>query len=70
MDEADQAQALEDEYLRRAIAQARAIPQITARPVADCLGCGAAIPAARRAAMPGCCLCVGCQESAERAMER
>ena len=28
------------------------------------------IPAARRAVLPGCCLCVECQDGAERAMGR
>jgi len=70
MDDADQAQALEEEHLRRGIAEARAIPQVALRAGTDCLACGIEIPAARRAAVPGCCLCVTCQEGAERAMGR
>ena len=35
-----------------------------------CLSCGEAIPDARLRAVPGCCLCVECQEDAEKAMGR
>ena len=33
-----------------------------------CLGCGEEIPVARQEAMHGCCLCVDCQDDAERAL--
>jgi phage/conjugal plasmid C-4 type zinc finger TraR family protein len=32
----------------------------------QCANCGAAIPEARRAAVPGVRLCIGCQESDDR----
>ena len=32
----------------------------------ECEDCGAVIPDARRAAVPGCLLCVSCQERTER----
>ena len=34
--------------------------------LAHCAECGAAIPAARRKAVPGVRLCVGCQEAHDR----
>lgn len=33
---------------------------------AECIDCGMEIPEARRAAVPGCVRCVGCQKSKER----
>lgn len=37
-------------------------------PGIDCLSCGEEIPEDRRRLLPGCCLCVDCQEDAERVM--
>jgi phage/conjugal plasmid C-4 type zinc finger TraR family protein len=34
----------------------------------DCLACGKEIPAQRLAVLPNACLCVACQEDAERTM--
>jgi phage/conjugal plasmid C-4 type zinc finger TraR family protein len=44
-------------------AQSR-LPQGTS--LSQCANCGAAIPEARRAAVPGVRLCVACQESDDR----
>ena len=34
----------------------------------DCLACGEEISPGRLAVLPNCCLCVDCQEDAERCM--
>ena len=69
MDDVDIAQGLEEAGRRTALflLRARRVPPQLG---ADCLECGAEIPARRRAAVPGCCLCVACQERAEKAMGR
>jgi phage/conjugal plasmid C-4 type zinc finger TraR family protein len=36
----------------------------------DCMSCGEEIPEERRRTLPGCCLCVDCQEDAEKVMGR
>lgn len=65
MDIVDQAQEIEAEHLRRAFLHRQVAPVQVG---IDCLACGQEIPAARRAAVPGCCLCVTCQDEAERSM--
>lgn len=69
MDDIDRAQVLEAEHLRHALA-ARTVRVRRVHAGIDCLGCGEEIPPARRAAVPGCCLCCDCQADAERAMGR
>ncbi|MBS0213985.1 MAG: DksA/TraR family C4-type zinc finger protein [Proteobacteria bacterium] len=54
-----------DATIQDAIARARAgLPQGTGR--SRCEDCDAPIPPARRKAVPGVRLCVGCQESRDR----
>ena len=72
-DEVDRAQAREQELLADALARHQ-----RRRPAAalleaefcgehlDGVGCGEAIAPARRAALPGCQLCVACQGAVER----
>jgi phage/conjugal plasmid C-4 type zinc finger TraR family protein len=65
MDNVDRAQMREEEMRARAldkIAQHAPMRQDGA----DCLACGEEIDARRRAAVPGVCLCIQCQEQAER----
>lgn len=72
-DEIDRAQALEQQLLRDALAAHQRRSAVRALPAAefcgehlDDSGCGDEIPAARRAAVPGCQLCVACQARLER----
>ncbi|HQU16649.1 MAG TPA: TraR/DksA C4-type zinc finger protein [Gammaproteobacteria bacterium] len=68
-DAADRAVA-QQEVLDRHLLRCRpAYPRRT-EPGTDCLSCGEEIPEARRSLLPGCCLCVDCQEDAERVMGR
>ena len=57
-DVADQASGLMEEHLARADSGTA------------CLACEAEIPPARRAALPGCRLCLRCQEGMERSRWR
>ena len=63
-DQFDRAQALElaDWEARQRVALRAAPAQASA---SHCAGCGASIPDARRAAVPGVQLCVDCQAEAE-----
>ena len=63
MDEIDRAVETEARLLEFGIRQHSAPARAA---VLDCMTCGAEIPAARRAALPGCCLCIGCQIEIER----
>ncbi len=67
MDDADRAQL---DLERQIAAAAAAVRPAPSRLSIHCLGCGEPIPQARRAALPGCCLCIHCQTDAERAMGR
>ena len=61
----DDAQAREAQFLVQALARAHARPGQAAEyvdGVACCAECGEAIPEARRKALPGVGLCVGCAE--------
>ena len=60
MDEIDRVQAMEE--LERGSALARRPMQVGIA----CLACGEEIAPERRAALPGCCLCVECQGAMER----
>ncbi|MBT8047439.1 MAG: DksA/TraR family C4-type zinc finger protein [Xanthomonadales bacterium] len=54
-----------DATIEDAVERARSrLPQGESR--SDCDECGALIPEARRKAIPGVRLCVGCQEEADR----
>lgn len=72
-DEIDRAQAREQELLQDALAAHQRQRVAQALPAAECcgehlpdFGCGEEIAAARRAAVPGCQLCVRCQARFER----
>jgi len=67
MDIFDQAQEADANYrnqslsaLRSKIEKSRLLPSRD-----ECLECGAAIPTARREAIPGCTLCLDCQHEFE-----
>lgn len=63
-DQFDRAQALElEEWERRQRAALRPAPDRAS--AKECAGCGARIPDARRAAVPGVRLCIECQTDAE-----
>lgn len=66
MDNFDRAQELEQRYRRGAIAhaQAKAREQESraGSSLLRCAECGAPIPEQRRKAVPGCRLCVACQQ--------
>ncbi|MDR2551437.1 MAG: TraR/DksA C4-type zinc finger protein [Desulfobulbus sp.] len=65
MDEVDIAQELQDAQLRRALmAQSYALPK--GETASECDECDEPIPEERRQAMPGCRLCIACQETLER----
>ncbi len=53
-----------------ALLRRRPRPPLRAGLGIDCLCCGDEIPAERRAVLPNCCLCVDCQDDAEKAMGR
>ena len=57
----DRAQAREAELLADALGEFRRRVMAPAASVEDCEDCGTRIPAARRAAVPGCARCVECQ---------
>lgn len=63
MDAGDLAAMNEDFRLGLAIRKARSGRAEPAR--SDCMDCGEPIPENRRRAMPGCLLCVACQEAFE-----
>ena len=62
----DEAQALQQRLTDAAIDAARA--GLAGDGSDACIGCGAPIPAARRAALPSAERCVGCQGLLERGM--
>jgi phage/conjugal plasmid C-4 type zinc finger TraR family protein len=70
MDEGDLAADYQARHNQDAIARTRRDVAGTARSYGagaeNCEWCGAEIPAARRAACPGCTLCVECQTIKER----
>jgi phage/conjugal plasmid C-4 type zinc finger TraR family protein len=69
MDGMDRAQEIAALHLAAALDRRQAArPPVQAGQ--DCLTCGEEIPAERRQALPGCCLCVDCQADAERALGR
>jgi phage/conjugal plasmid C-4 type zinc finger TraR family protein len=74
VDDADRAVQTEESRLDRVLAERRAQRAARLATAANdglmCLGCGKEIPEARRRAVPGCCLCVDCQDDAERSMGR
>ena len=65
VDDADLAALLPEPVFRKV---APMLPRTD--PGIECLACGEEIPRARRAVLPGCCLCVECQDDAERVMGR
>ena len=67
-DVADQASGLMEEHLARSVAAARNLARADSGTA--CLACEAEIPPARRAALPGCRLCLRCQEGMERSRWR
>jgi RNA polymerase-binding transcription factor DksA len=68
-DNADMA-AERQEIVDDLLLQRRPRPPQRQAPGSDCLGCGDPIPEERLAVLPNCCLCVGCQEDAERVLGR
>jgi RNA polymerase-binding transcription factor DksA len=68
-DNADRAGDQQDMLMKALLANLPKPQQRTA-PGKDCLSCGEEIPAERRRLLENCCLCVDCQEDAERAMGR
>lgn len=64
MDALDQLQPTEDLILREAAKRARG-PRPPAGPSPRRCECGAEIPAARRAAVPGARTCIACQRELE-----
>ena len=69
-DEIDRACAREAEMLADALSAQARRAGLDGKSMADsaeaCEDCGAVIPDARRAAVPGCLLCVSCQARTER----
>ncbi|MBS0508915.1 MAG: TraR/DksA C4-type zinc finger protein [Proteobacteria bacterium] len=72
-DDVDRAQLREEEFLSDALARQQRRGLAAGLPAAEFCGehlqgagCGEAIPPARRAAVPGCQLCVACQGRSER----
>ena len=65
MDEADYAQIEQERELRRLLA-ACAYALSAGNSASHCIECDAAIPEARRLAMPGCIRCLGCQSEHEK----
>lgn len=69
MDDADHAalhaERERDEALARQLRQGRLAPRPSIMN-GLCQDCGRAIPAARRAALPGALRCIGCQDDFER----
>jgi phage/conjugal plasmid C-4 type zinc finger TraR family protein len=66
-DNADRA-AEQQSVIENALLLHRPRPPQRKVPGNDCLGCGKEIPAQRLAVLPHACLCVECQEDAERTM--
>lgn len=66
-DEADLAQKHEEAAWQQFLRQRRQRLQgLMTRVAWDCVDCGAEIPAARLAAVPGARRCIGCQTRAEQ----
>ncbi|MBL8370037.1 MAG: TraR/DksA family transcriptional regulator [Burkholderiaceae bacterium] len=69
-DEIDRATERTEELISDALAEQARRAGFAGKTAADsaeyCDDCGDAIPAARRAAVPGCLLCVSCQAAHER----
>ena len=69
-DEIDRATERTEELISDALAEQARRAGLAGKNAADsaayCDDCGDAIPAARRAAVPGCLLCVSCQAAHER----
>ncbi len=63
-DPLDRAQQIEEQHRAAALARHQARPVGTG--TADCIDCDAAIPAARRRALPHANRCVACQSLFER----
>jgi phage/conjugal plasmid C-4 type zinc finger TraR family protein len=59
-----------DEMFRQLSLASRRRRAIRADDGIDCHACGEEIPESRRRSVPGCCLCVDCQEEAEKVMGR
>jgi RNA polymerase-binding transcription factor DksA len=57
----EQQEVLEEHLLRH-----RPRPPVRETPGTDCLSCGDPIPKERLAVLPNACLCIDCQEDAER----
>lgn len=70
-DEIDRANERTQEMLSDALAEQARRAGLAGKTAADsaeyCEDCGDTIPGARRAAVPGCLLCVACQAMHERA---
>ena len=64
VDEADLGNMFAERYLQGALARNAACRPCGAGPEC-CEECGEVIPPARREAVPGCRLCVGCQRALE-----
>jgi len=58
----------QQEVINDLIIRLRPRNAVRAAPGSDCMSCGAEIPAARLAVLPGACLCADCQEDVERVM--
>ena len=65
MDECDRARESSEDSLRAGITVARR-PLYVGPGLIYCEDCGAEIPAARRASVPGCTRCLDCQAHFER----
>ena len=63
-DEADLAAIQQSFYMSEALS---ACPVYVGESATECDACGEPIPDGRRRAIPGCRLCVSCQEEMERA---
>lgn len=68
MDDVDRAQLQQERELRRALSTPR-YSTPTGESAKECAECGDEIPEKRRQAMPGCRLCVDCQQAREESKE-
>jgi phage/conjugal plasmid C-4 type zinc finger TraR family protein len=64
-DEIDQAQEMDERFRESALREQLHSREPSVSTSADCVDCGEEIPVERRAAVPGCLRCVGCQEEHE-----
>jgi phage/conjugal plasmid C-4 type zinc finger TraR family protein len=65
----DDAQAIEEMERQEAIRRLTTpTPAARSAPIGVCTGCGDEIEEERRAALPGACRCLQCQESVERSL--